>query len=278
LERARPRRRADTARWVRDALRSQIMEGAFGGLAAAFPALPPEARLAAEFGVSRNAVREALSLLRDEGLVTRTPGVGTFVSGAKLGQRLDRLEGLAESLAGHRLPVGNAVLSVREAAASTFVAHKLGLAEGSPVLFVERLRSVGGLPLSLDTSYLRPDAIPALLHADIAAVDIFALLESELGLTLGWAEVTTEAVSADQPTAKLLRVRTGSPLLLVHRLTHLDDGTPFDLEAIRYRGDRVRLTTAVPRDRTSSTPPGRAASGPARPPISADPHGERGPR
>lgn len=243
----RPGRRSDTARWVRDTLRSQIMEGAFGGLAAATPALPPETRLAAEFGVSRNAVREALSLLRDEGLVTRTPGVGTFVSGAKLGQRLDRLEGLAESLAGHQIPVGNTVLSVCEAAANTFVAHKLGLAEGSPVLFVERLRSAGGLPLSLDTSYLRPAAIPGLLDADFARVDIFALLESELGLTLGWAEVTTEAVSADQPTAKLLRVRTGSPLLLVHRLTHLDDGTPFDLEAIRYRGDRVRLATAVPR-------------------------------
>jgi GntR family transcriptional regulator len=232
---------------VRDTLRSQIMEGTFGGLAAATPALPPETRLAAEFGVSRNAVREALSLLRDEGLVTRTPGVGTFVSGAKLGQRLDRLEGLAESLAGHKLPVGNTVLSVCEATANTFVARKLGLTEGKPVLFVERLRSAGGLPLSLDTTYLRPDAIPGLLDADFAGVDIFTLLESKLGLTLGWAEVTTEAVSADQPTAKLLRVRPGSPLLLVHRLTHLDDGTPFDLEAIRYRGDRVRLTTAVPR-------------------------------
>lgn len=244
---ARPGRRADVARWVRDTLRSQIMDGAFGGLAATAPALPPETRLAAELGVSRNAVREALSLLRDEGLVTRTPGVGTVVSGAKLGQRLDRLEGLAESLAGHKLPASNTVLSVREATASTFVARKLRLAEASPVLFVERLRSAGGLPLSLDTSYLRPAAISGLLHADLVQMDIFTLLESELGLTLGWAEVTTEAVAADRPTAKLLKVGPGSPLLLVHRLTHLDDGTPFDLEAIRYRGDRVRLTTAVPR-------------------------------
>lgn len=257
-----PGRRGDAARWVRDALRSQIMEGAFGGLAAATPALPPEERLAAEFRVSRNAVREALNLLRDEGLITRTPGVGTFVSGAKLGQPLDRLEGLTESLAGHKLPVGNAVLSVREVTANTFVAHKLGLTEASPVLFVERLRSVGRVPLSLDTSYLRPDAIPGLLDADLAQVDIFTLLESRLGLTLGWAEVTTEAVSADQQTARLLRVRPGSPLLLVHRLTHLDDGTPFDLEAIRYRGDRVRLTTAVPRQEDRKRP------GTSHPPVS----------
>ena len=268
-----PGSRADAARWVRDTLRSQIMEGAFGGLAAASPALPPETRLAAEFGVSRNAVREALSLLRSEGLITRIPGTGTFVTGAKLRQRLDRLEGLAESLAGHKLPVGNRVLSVREATASPYVAHKLGLEEGSPILFVERLRSVGGLPLSLDATFLRPEALPVLLDADFARIDIFSLIEGEFGLTLGWAEVTTEAVPADEPTATLLRIRPGSPLLLVHRLTYLDDQTPFDLEVIRYRGDRFRLVTAVPRSTRPSNPGARTGQ-PSRNPSmpTADPY------
>lgn len=242
-----PGSRADAARWVRDALRSQIMEGAFGGLAAPSPALPPETRLAAELGVSRNVVREALDLLRGEGLITRVPGAGTFVTGAKLRQRLDRLEGLAESLAGHHLPVDNRVLSVREETATPFVARKLGVDEGSPIVFVERLRSVGGVPLSLDTSSLRAEAIPALLGADLHQTDVFSLIESELGLTLGWAEVTTEAVSADATTAVLLGIRPGSPLLLLHRLTYLDDETPFDLESIRYRGDRICLLNTLPR-------------------------------
>ena len=242
-----PGTRADAARWVRDTLRSQILEGAFGGLAAPTPALPPETAIAAELGVSRNAVREALDLLRAEGLITRVPGAGTFVTGAKLRGGLGRLEGLAESLAGHHLPVDNQVLSVREAAATPFVARKLEVPEGSPTVFVERLRSVGGVPLSLDTSSLRPEALPVLLGADLAHTDVFALLESELGLKLGWAEVTTEAVSADEATAGLLKIRPASPLLLLHRLTYLDDDTPFDLEAIRYRGDRFCLVTKIPR-------------------------------
>src|ERR1700740_1074921 len=93
--------RADAARWVRDVLRGQIMEGAFGGLAAATPALPPKPPLAAERGGARNAIREALALLRAEGLVTRVQGAGTFVTGAKLRQPLDRLEGLGDSMAGY---------------------------------------------------------------------------------------------------------------------------------------------------------------------------------
>ena len=239
--------REDAARWSRDVLRGQILDGVFGGLAAPRPALPPESVLAEQMGVSRNAIREALDLLRAEGLITRVQGAGTFVTGAKLRMHLDRLEGLAESLAGHHLPVDNKVLSVRESTATPFVAGKLGVAEGSPILFIERLRSVGGVPLSLDTTSLRPEAIPVLLDADLETADVFALLESELGVRLGWAENTVEAVAADAATAKLLRIRASVPLLLLHRLTYLSDGTPFDLESVRYRGDRFCLETTTHR-------------------------------
>ena len=55
-------------------------------------------------------------------------------------------------------------------------------------------------------------------------------------------------------TAKLLAIRPGAPLLLMHRLTFLEDGTPFDLEAVRYRGDRCALTTTIPRPPPDSSP------------------------
>lgn len=254
-----PGRRADAARWIRDTLRTQIVQGVFGGLAAPRPALPSEATLAAEFGVSRNAVREALDLLRAEGLVTRTPGAGTFVTGAKLRLRVTRLEGLAESLAGHRLPVSNQVLSARESTAIPFVARQLKVEEGSRIVFVERLRSVGGIPLSVETTYLRPEASSFILAADLEQTDVFTLIERNLERGLGWAEIMTEAVSADRTTSKLLDVRTGSPLLLLHRLTYLDDDTPFDLEVIRYRGDRLCLVTTLRRAAAS------AATGPPSP-------------
>lgn len=248
--------REDAARWARDVLRSQILEGGFGGLSAPRPMLPPESTLAADLGVSRNAIREALDLLRGEGLITRVQGAGTFVTGAKLRQSLDRLEGLAESLAGHQLIVDNRVLSARESTANPFVAAKLGVDEGSPIFFIERLRSVGNVPLSLDTTALRPEAIGVAKDAAFDRDDIFLVLEEKLGVRLGKAENTIEAVSADRGTARLLQIPVGDPLLLVHRLTFLDDGTPFDLESIRYRGDRLSLVAVNPRVRgiPSNTP------------------------
>ncbi len=69
-----PSRRADRARQVADVLRQQIHSGAFDR------ALPGEAELATEFDVSRNTVRDALALLKDEGLIERAPKVGTHSS------------------------------------------------------------------------------------------------------------------------------------------------------------------------------------------------------
>src|SRR5690348_6036537 len=90
------RRRADRARQVADVLRRQVLHGIYSG-----GMLPPEPELAAEFGVSRNAVRDALDLIRDEGLVDRVPGVGTVVATLKYAHGLDDLRGLAEVLCDH---------------------------------------------------------------------------------------------------------------------------------------------------------------------------------
>jgi DNA-binding GntR family transcriptional regulator len=59
-----------------------------------------EGQLAAEFGVSRNAVRAALDLLRAEGLVERIQGTGTLVRGRKFDHSIDHLQGLVETLSG----------------------------------------------------------------------------------------------------------------------------------------------------------------------------------
>ena len=91
----RRERRTDDARRVADVLRRVVTDSAPGRL------LPAEDRLAAEYGVSRNAVRAALDLLRAEGLVERIQGTGTRVTRAVLPHGIDALRGLAETFRGH---------------------------------------------------------------------------------------------------------------------------------------------------------------------------------
>ncbi|MFD6269421.1 GntR family transcriptional regulator [Nocardia asteroides] len=232
--------RADRARRVADILRHQILAGAVEG------ALPGEQELAAEHGTSRNTVREALALLRDEGLIDRAPKVGTRVAARKYDHGLDALLGLQETLKQHGT-VRNEVRAATHITAPPAVARRLGLAPGDQVVYIERLRFLADLPLSLDLTYLTPDVGAAVLAADLASTDVFVLLEQVTGQSLGEADLALEAVAADPHTATTLDTPAGAPLLMLERLTHLDDGRPVDLEYIRMRGDRITMRGSLTR-------------------------------
>ncbi|MEV8098515.1 GntR family transcriptional regulator [Kitasatospora sp. NPDC085879] len=236
------RLRADRARQVADVLRRQVLAGVF-----AAGALPHEERLAEEFGESRNTVREALDLLRGEGLVRRVPGSGTLVVADKVPHGLNRLQGLAETLHEHG-EVVNEVRAFGPVRAPGPVARRLGLPDGADVVYVERLRRLNGLPLSLDLTYLAPDLGAGLDAADLAHTDVFRLIEEAAGQPLGSADITLEAVSADAHSASVLEVPRGAALLMLERLTTLADGRPVDLEYVRFRGDRITMQGRLLRD------------------------------
>ncbi|MFF3498500.1 MULTISPECIES: GntR family transcriptional regulator [unclassified Streptomyces] len=241
--RARRRLRADQARQLADLLRRQLLTGGF-------PAgtLPHESALATDYRASRNTVRQALDLLRAEGLVERLPGVGTVVVAQKYPHGLDRLMGLAETLHEHG-QVTNEVRTMAPVPAPAPVADRLHVPPGADVLYIERLRRLGGLPLSLDLTYIPLDIGADLLGADLENTDVFRLLEAATGQRLGHAEITLEAVSADAHSAAVLEAPRGAAVLMLERLTHLADGRPVDLEFIRFRGDRISMSGLLHRSR-----------------------------
>lgn len=145
------------------------------------------------------------------------------------------------------------MLSAELIPAPRLVARRLQVPVGAEVVLIERLRRLDGAPLSLDTSYLPAELASPLLEVDLGVDDIFLILGGPLGLRLGAAEISIEAVRSDAGVAALLELPAGSPLLLLDRLTHLEDGRPVDLEFLRYRGDRLTLTTWLTRNRTEIT-------------------------
>jgi GntR family transcriptional regulator len=234
--------RADRARLVADVLRQQIHADAYPD------ALPAEHELAAEFAVSRNTVREALTVLKNEGLIDRGPKVGTHVAQRKYSHGLDALLGLKETFK-HLGEVRNEVRAATPVTAPPSVARRLGLEPGAQAVFVERLRYLGDLPLSLDLTYLAPDIGTRILDYPLETNDIFALIEQVSGQRLGIASLALEAIPADAHSAATLQVPDGAALLMLERLTSLEDGRPVDLEYIRMRGDRITMRGSLIRSK-----------------------------
>ncbi len=104
------------------------------------------------------------------------------------------------------------------------VRQRLRLEPGEQVVYLERLRRLNGLPLSLDLTYLVREVGEPLFDADLERNDIFVLLERVAGQPLGVAELTMEAVNADPHTASVPDAPRGAALLMVERLTPLSDG------------------------------------------------------
>src|SRR5512136_106072 len=87
--------------------------------------LPGEKELAAQLGISRATLREALLNLEQDGVVVRRHGIGTFVApgfGRRLEGGLERLESVLELAARQKLQVQVSDLEVRQAEADAELA------------------------------------------------------------------------------------------------------------------------------------------------------------
>lgn len=60
--------------------------------------IPPEERLAEEFGVSRMTANKAIRDLVQQGYLSRHPGVGTFVTDSKAESSLVEVHNIAEEV------------------------------------------------------------------------------------------------------------------------------------------------------------------------------------
>lgn len=232
--------RSDLARYVRDLLRSAVLSGAYPT-----GRLPTEDDLVKTFAVSRNVIRAALELLREENLIERARGAGTFVVVEKSTHDLGTAHDMAEEKPGTRR-FRNVVIAAEFVAAPPIVAEALACEPGDEVMLIDRLVEVDGEPMTLSTHFLRSQIAGALRGADLSA-DFYELLEQTAGIQVGKARLIIEAVAADETVAQLLRVTPGSPLLLFQRLIHDVWGHPIALGFNRVRGDRLSLVSWLQR-------------------------------
>ncbi len=210
---------------VRDHLAERIARGEFpaGGR------LPSEPELAAELGVSRATLREALRSLEDQGVVRRTWGAGTFVADRpRVANSLDVNFGVTDAIraAGMRAGVEQARHWVEPAPASE--AERLHIDPGQDVVVVERVRTADGRPVVYSRD-LFPEGLvseaPAALDRMLRG-SIYEVFERDLGIVIHHGVASFRPVKADRSVASRLRVSRGALLLYLWQVDYEEDGRP----------------------------------------------------
>lgn len=191
--------------------------------------------------MSRATLRNALAELEDRGLVTRHQGRGTFVARPRVQQDPARFFSLGEALRARGEALVSTVLDVGIVAARGALAEELGLAPGTALVRLRRLRSVGGQPLTLEDTHLPAALFPGLETRDFTTRSLYDVLAEDYRCVVVSAVETLEPVVVTRSQALLLRVARGAPALLVRRVTTDRDGRTVEHAEALLRGDRARL-------------------------------------
>lgn len=200
---------------------------------------PTEHQLCDEFGVSRETVREALRGLESEGLIVRHRGKGSFVARVPDTSRDERLTGLVEDFTELKLDTEVEVVHTGLERPPSRIASALGLDPSTAVFRISRLRRVDGKPFAYHEAHLPRRFGAALAHLDLTRTTLFRELRDTVGLRLVEIYQHIDAITADLPLAKMLKIEVGMPILVTRRaLTHLRSGAPTMFFETYFRADR----------------------------------------
>jgi len=196
--------------------------------------IPSETELSSLYGVAIGTVRKAIDQLVSEGVLERQQGRGTFVRRARFNSSLFRFFRFQSEQGERRIPQSR-ILRRKSAPATQAVASALRIPVGEPVINLSRLRLIDDVPLLAEEIWLQKSRFEAVLEVETADFGdlLYPLYEERCGQVVVSADEILTVETAGEMQARLLRLESGAPLIVIERLA-------FDLERrpIEWRRSR----------------------------------------
>lgn len=212
---------------------------------------PSERELVEQYGVSRATANKVISNMVAEGLLQFRPGVGTFVLEPSRGLHtsLREMESFTERVRAMGLQPETRVLAFERylaGALEPWIREGLGLTDlpEEKVIYLRRLRLVGGEPVILEDRWLRESFVPDLRKQDLCG-SLYQLLDRHYQVKLGGERHRIRARNLTAPEAALLGVVEGDAGLVVEGPGFAADGQTIWFEVLLHRGDRYELVNEV---------------------------------
>ena len=192
--------------------------------------LPTEPDLAAQMGVSRSTLREAMRSFEAQGLLIRRQGAGTFVVG-KSGvfetgiEVLESLETIATRL---QLKMSMGESQIETIQADEDLAKSFGIRKGASLLCVTRVMHAEGRSIAFLEDILPRDILPLkdLQETFTGSVLDMLIRRGKPPLEKSFTEIN--AVSAPSRVARALEIQRGDVLLMFEADLFALDGSAVD--------------------------------------------------
>jgi GntR family transcriptional regulator len=221
-------------------LKEQIQKDILNGGYQEGDLIPSERELSDQYGLSSTTIRRALNDLVQENFLERKAGKGTFVRQKKVRRDLRKVIGFTKNMQEMGLQPSTQVLSVRVLNANPFARKRLGLIKGEKVVRLERLRLADGIPMMLETRYIRTDLCPGVEKEDLSS-SLWKVFEEKYGLKPTRHSQNMNIAQVSNHAAELLTLKNGTHVFLIIGVTYVKDSVPIECEESQYRADKYEL-------------------------------------
>jgi GntR family transcriptional regulator len=202
--------------------------------------LPSEPELARRRTVSRSSMRAAITVLEEDGFVSRRHGSGTYVSHRPaLPSDLGRNFGVSALIAHNGMTPSSAEETSGAVPAPPEVAAALGVDAGTPVSRLRRVRTADGRRVVDVTDWCRVEHIAPEELPQIAS--IYAAL-AERGLAVDHGVATLQPGNADGELARRLAVPRGTLLLTFDQVDRTAGGVAVLVSREHHVADAFTFT------------------------------------
>lgn len=204
--------------------------------------LPSENDLAGAYQVSRQTIRQAISLLASENLVVRMPGRGTTVCKERNRVLFFLDQSFAQQLIGMGLKPHSKVLRKKRISIDDTAPSSLHIKMGSPALELIRLRFGDDTPIGVQYTTVITDLCPDLHAQDFENESLYNLLLKKYKLPISRIDQVVNAILPGEWHRNLLEIADNSPLLLVNTTAYLKNNDPIESSTSYYRADKYEFS------------------------------------
>ncbi len=239
-------------------LQSILREGIEHGLWKQGDLLPSEATMISWFGISRTAIRRALDILQNEGIVFRIKGKGTLVTEPKFEFEAINSQFPPWGTQRRRVqaPLIKTVVDTRLGEAGGVMGQILEVLPGQPIFEITAVEVIQEVPSSIVQMYIRPDASDQLSalasQGDVPTMkedgpEMLVQLTKGYGLHTVESNLTLEAVTADDWQAELLEIPPNTPILALCGVDLGTDRSPVSFFRTFCRSDQLQFSFRIHR-------------------------------